>query len=456
MKTNTGAIPPARTIDVQQFIDNQRFSPYQWFILVLCFLIVMVDGFDTAAIGYVAPALTKEWGVSKLALSPLLSASLVGLALGALAAGPLADKLGRKIVLVVSVLTFGIFSLACAYVDSITMLTIWRFLTGLGLGAAMPNATTLLSEYVPTRRRGLLINLMFCGFTLGAAGGGFVAAAVIPQFGWRFVFIIGGVLPLVLAVFLIGLPESIRYMVVHNWPAPKIKRVLCRIAGVAQIEATQFTLPEEQARTGNSPLAVILSSRYRTGTLMLWLTYFMGTLVYYLMASWMPTLIKDSGMSMRDSSLIAALLPLGGTVGAIVCGWLMDWLNPHRVIGTAFFLVGIFVWALGQSVGNVGYMAVLMFSTGLFMGGSLISMSALAASYYPTYGRASGVAWMLGIGRFGGILGAVAGGTLLQLGLDFATILGMLAIPSAIAAGAVFYKGAAASASQRTPVVRSA
>jgi AAHS family 4-hydroxybenzoate transporter-like MFS transporter len=455
MKTNTKAIVPSRTIDVQQFIDNQRFSPYQWFILILCFLIVMVDGFDTAAIGYVAPALTKEWGVSKLALSPLLSASLVGLALGALAAGPLADQLGRKIVLVISVLTFGLFSLACAYADSITSLTIWRFLTGLGLGAAMPNATTLLSEYVPTRRRGLLINLMFCGFTLGAAGGGFVAAAVIPQFGWRFVFVIGGVLPLVLAVFLVALPESIRYMVVHGWPAPKIKRVLCRIAGVAELDATRFTLPEEQARTGSSPLAVILSPRYRIGTLMLWLTYFMGTLVYYLMASWMPTLIKDSGMTMRDASLIAALLPLGGTVGAIVCGWLMDWLNPHRVIGAAFFLVGIFVWAVGQSVGNVGYMAVLMFSTGLFMGGSLISMSALAADYYPTYGRASGVAWMLGIGRFGGILGAFAGGTLLQIGLDFATILGLLAIPSAIAAGAVLYKGAVR-AGQRTPVVRNA
>ncbi len=436
-------ILPPGTIDVQQFIDNQRFSPYQWLILILCFLTLAVDGFDTSSIGFVAPALTKEWGVSKLALSPLLSASLIGLALGALVAGPLADKLGRKIVLVVSVVAFGVFSLACAYADSIATLTVWRFLTGLGLGAAMPNATTLLSEYAPARRRGLLVNLMFCGFSLGAAGGGFVSAAVIPEFGWRSIFIIGGIMPLALAAFLLLLPESIRFMVIREWPVQKIKTVLRRIAGIQEVEATRFTLTEDQSGIHSSPLAVILSPRYRTGTLMLWLTYFMGMLVYYLMTGWLPTLIKDSGMTLREASLVSAVLPIGGTLGALSFGWLMDRMNPHVVVGTAFFFAGISVWSLGQVVGNITYLTVLTFSTGLFIGGAAISMSALAASFYPTQGRASGVAWMLGMGRFGGVLGAVVGGTLLQIGLNFASILGLLAIPSFIAAGALFYKNSA-------------
>jgi AAHS family 4-hydroxybenzoate transporter-like MFS transporter len=455
--TSTKPMAPSGTIEVQQFIDSQRFSPYQWLILVLCFLILWVDGFDTASIGYVAPALTREWGVSKLALSPLLSASLIGLALGALAAGPFADKFGRKIVLLVSVLIFGLFSLACAYADSLTTLTAWRFVTGLGLGAAMPNATTLISEYVPARRRGLLVNLMFCGFALGAAGGGFIAASIIPAYGWRSVFIVGGIMPLVLAALLLVLPESIRFMVIREWPVAKIRRVLARIAGVAvtEITATKFTLHEDQSGIHSSPLSVILSPRYLTGTLMLWLTYFMAMLVFYLTTSWLPTLIKDSGMTLQDASRIASLLPLGGTLGAIVCGWLMDWLDTRRVIGVAYFFAGIFLWALGQAVGHLGYLSVITFGSGLFIGGALASMSALAASYYPTQGRASGVAWMLGVGRFGGVLGAVAGGTLLQLGLGFSTILGLLAIPAFIASAAVLYRGAATTADPRRTGVAS-
>ncbi len=218
--------------DVQALIDGQRFTGYQWLILVLCFLIVAIDGFDTAAIGYIAPALVQDWGIEKAALGPVMSAALFGLAFGAIFAGPLADRVGRKKVLVLSVFFFGACSLATAFAPTLGWLTVWRFLTGLGLGAAMPNAVTLTSEFAPQRRRAVLVNTMFCGFPLGSAAGGFVAAAMIPHFGWHSVLLLGGIVPLALALLLVLLlPESVRYMVLRNYPATQIRNVLRRVTG---------------------------------------------------------------------------------------------------------------------------------------------------------------------------------------------------------------------------------
>lgn len=427
-------------LNVQQFIDEQPFSPYQWLILLLCFLIVATDGFDTAAIGFVAPALIKDWGIARIALGPVLSAALIGLAAGALISGPLADRLGRKRVLVGSVLLYGLLSIASSAANSISALTILRFVTGIGLGAAMPNATTLLSEYVPAKRKALLVNIMFCGFTLGASAGGFVAAALIPAHGWRSVFITGGVLPIALSFALVALPESIRFMVARSWPAQQIRRVLTRIARGRSVDASQFVLGEDRTDAGAAPLAVILSPRYRFGTSMLWLTYFMGLLVYYLLTSWMPTLVKDAGFTLQQAALVTALFPLGGGLGAITCGWLMDRFNPHRVVAATYVLTGVFVWAMGSQAGTVVPLAIMTFIAGVCMNGAQTSMPILAASYYPTHGRASGVAWMLGIGRFGGIIGAAAGGPLLQAGYGIVSILEMLAVPALIAAIALLLK----------------
>ena len=433
-------------LNVQQFIDEQPFSPYQWLILLLCFLIVATDGFDTAAIGFVAPALIKDWGIARIALGPVLSAALIGLAAGALISGPLADRLGRRRVLVGSVLLYGVLSIASSAANSITALTILRFVTGIGLGAAMPNATTLLSEYVPAKRKALLVNIMFCGFTLGASAGGFVAAALIPAHGWRSVFITGGAMPIVLAFALVALPESIRFMVARAWPAEQIRRVLTRIAQGRSVDASQFVLGEDRTDASAAPLAVILSPRYRFGTYMLWLTYFMGLLVYYLLTSWMPTLVKDAGFTLQQAALVTALFPLGGGLGAITCGWLMDRFNAHRVVAVTYVLTGVFVWAMGSQAGTVVPLAVMTFIAGVCMNGAQTSMPIIAASYYPTHGRASGVAWMLGIGRLGGILGAAAGGPLLQAGYGIVSILEMLAVPAIIAAIALLFKDRCATA----------
>ena len=427
------------TIDIQAFINEHPFTKYQWMILALCFITVAMDGFDTAIIGFIASDLVQEWGVEKSALGPVMSAALVGLAVGALTAGPLADRVGRKKVLILSIVVFGGFSLLTAFATSLNQLTLLRFLTGLGLGAAMPNAATLMSEYAPERRRALMVNLMFVGFPMGSSLGGFLSAWMIPHYGWQSVLVLGGVMPLLLAVVLIFfLPESARYMVVKRQPAQRIAAILRRIAPVP--EQAEFELREAGQVKEKSSIGVIFSPRYAVGTVMLCLTYFMGLLIFYLLTSWLPLLIRETGASMSQASIITALFPLGGGIGVLILGALMDKINPNKVVAVGWLLTGVCVCLVGFSTSSLVLMGVMVFIAGSIMNGAQSSMPALAAGFYPTQGRATGVAWMLGIGRFGGILGAFSGAFLMQAQLSFETIFTLLAIPAFLSALALLIK----------------
>ncbi|EPN67769.1 4-hydroxybenzoate transporter, partial [Pseudomonas syringae pv. actinidiae ICMP 19101] len=390
--TLTASGPATGTLDVQAFINAQPLSGYQWRIVALCFLIVFLDGLDTAAMGFIAPALSQEWGIDRASLGPVMSAALIGMVFGALGSGPLADRFGRKVVLVVAVFLFGIFSLASAYSSNIDQLLVLRLLTGLGLGAAMPNATTLLSEYTPERLKSLLVTSMFCGFNLGMACGGFVSAKLIPSMGWHSLLMLGGILPLVLAVVLmVWLPESARFLVVRNRGAEQIRKVLAPIAPKAVAGVTAFTVPEQKTVSSRNVLKVIFSGTYSAGTLLLWLTYFMGLVIVYLLTSWLPTLMRDSGASMEQSAFIGALFQFGGVLSAVGVGWAMDRYNPHKVIGFAYALAGVFAYLVGQSLGNVAVLATLVLLAGMCINGAQSAMPSLAARFYPTQGRATGV-----------------------------------------------------------------
>ncbi len=416
------------TIDIQAFINEHPFTRYQWMILALCFITVAMDGFDTAIIGFIASDLVQEWGVEKSALGPVMSAALVGLAVGTLTAGPLADRIGRKKVLIMQIVVFGGFSLLTAFATSLNQLTLLRFLTGLGLGAAMPNAATLMSEYAPERRRALLVNLMFVGFPMGSSLGG-LSAWMIPHYGWQSVLVLGGVMPLLLAVALIFLlPESVRYLVVKQHPAQRIAAILRRIAPLPK--AVEFVLREAGQVKERSAIGVIFSPRYAVGTVMLCLTYFMGLLIFYLLTSWLPLLIRETGASMSQASIITALFPLGGGIGVLILGALMDKINPNKVVAVGWLLTGVFVCLVGFSTSSLALMGVMVFIAGSIMNSTQSIDAALAAGFYPTQGRTTGVAWMLGIGRFGGILGAFSGAFLMQAQLSFETIFTLLAIPA--------------------------
>jgi AAHS family 4-hydroxybenzoate transporter-like MFS transporter len=431
-----------KSLDVQSFINQQPLSRYQWRVVLLCFLIVFLDGLDTAAMGFIAPALSQEWGIDRASLGPVMSAALIGMVFGALGSGPLADRFGRKGVLVGAVLVFGGFSLASAYATNVDQLLVLRFLTGLGLGAGMPNATTLLSEYTPERLKSLLVTSMFCGFNLGMAGGGFISAKMIPAYGWHSLLVIGGVLPLLLAlVLMVWLPESARFLVVRNRGTDKIRQTLSPIAPQVVAEAGSFCVPEQKAVAARSVFAVIFSGTYGLGTMLLWLTYFMGLVIVYLLTSWLPTLMRDSGASMEQAAFIGALFQFGGVLSAVGVGWAMDRYNPHKVIGIFYLLAGVFAYAVGQSLGNITVLATLVLIAGMCVNGAQSAMPSLAARFYPTQGRATGVSWMLGIGRFGAILGAWSGATLLGLGWNFEQVLTALLVPAALATVGVIVKG---------------
>ncbi|GGH54362.1 MFS transporter [Comamonas phosphati] len=427
--------------NVQTVLNEHPFSSFQWVIFALCFFIVLLDGFDTAAIGYIAPSLITEWGVAKPDLAPVLSAALFGLAGGAMCSGPLADRFGRKAVLVGAVLVFALACLASGYSHDIQMLTALRFVTGLGLGAAMPNAVTLMSEYCPDSRRATLTNAMFCGFPLGAAFGGFLAAWMIPHFGWRSVLHLGGIVPLFLVVLLLWLlPESVRYMVSKGYAADRIRRPLARIAGHAVQNVQRFVMTENKAAVeGRSGMGVVLSRQYRVGSIMLWITYFMGLVIFYALMNWMPLLFKEGGLDPKTATLVAALFPLGG-VGAVLFGWLMDRFNANRIIAIGYALTAVSIWWIGQEAGSLGWLVVSVFVAGTIMNTAQSSMPALAAAFYPTSGRATGVAWMLGIGRFGGIAGSFLVAELTARQLGFSQIFTVVAIPGLIAMAALIVK----------------
>lgn len=434
------AASPPDVLNIQTLIDENRMSPFQYTVLFLCFAVLVLDGFDTAAIGYVAPALVAEWGTTRAALAPVLGAALFGLAFGAMAAGPGADRFGRKPVILISTLVFAVFSLLTAYADSVQSMTVLRFITGLGLGAAMPNAVTLMAELAPAKRRSFIINSVYVGFPLGAALGGFVSAGIIPQYGWESVFLLGGILPLLLLPVMAWLlPESVAFMVARNRPASQVASVLERICGRSLSHIERFTAAEStKAAPSSGALSQVLSRRYLLPTLMLWTTYFMGLLIFYLLTSWMPLMMKDAGFTIQKAALLSALFPLGGVTGTLVGGWLMDRHNPARVLAFTYLAAAVLLVAVGQSMGNVAAFALLVFAAGTMVTGAQASLPALAAPLYPTQSRATGMAWMLGVGRFGGILGAMVGGVLLGMQLSFSVILAMLAAPALIAMLALF------------------
>ena len=452
----------ADVIDVQGFLNAHPFSPFQWLIFALCFTIVLLDGFDTAAIGFIAPSLVREWGVTRPALAPVLSAALLGLAAGALLAGPLADRIGRKRVLTGSVVLFGAACLWSSFSATLTELTVLRFVTGLGLGAAMPNAVTLMSEYCPDKRRATLTNAMFCGFPLGAALGGFVAAWMIPHWGWRSVLMAGGVVPLLLAIMmLLLLPESVRFLVARGATRERIRTALARISRTA-LDARAFVLTEpvpdqaqQDAANAAAPhatgLGLVLARPLLLGTVMLWLSYFMGLVIFYALINWMPLLLKDAGFPPRTASLVAALFPLGG-VGAVLFGWLMDRYNANLVIACGFAATALSIFAIGQVPRDVAFLGSVVFLAGITMNTAQASLPALAAAYYPTRGRATGVAWMMGIGRFGGIAGSFLVAELARRQWGFSGTFAVVALAGVAATIALLVKQRAQRNVQRMPI----
>lgn len=421
-----------QTVDINHVIDRDKLSPLQWLVFFLGFLVFFCDGLDTGIIGFVAPALLDDWGITKPQLAPVLSAALVGMSIGAIISGPLADKFGRKKVIVATTLLFAIFTIMCGLATSTQDLMIYRFITGIGLGAAMPNISTIVSEYMPIKRRAFLTGIAGCGFMLGISCGGILSAFLLESFGWAKVIIIGGVIPIILAVFLmLKLPESTQYLVKKN-KTQQAQGILEKIQGHPFSDNVQFKLATAEANTSDeSPVKQVLG-KYFWGSSMLWLCCFMSLLVFYLLTSWMPTILKTAGFSTQQFSLIAAIFPFGGVIGAVIMGWYMDKLNPTNVIRYAYLFAFILFIITGFVSSNFILFGISLFLIGALLVGAQSSLLPLSALFYPSTCRAVGVSWMHGIGRVGAIIGAFYGSLIFTFELSLSGIFYILAIPTVI------------------------
>lgn len=430
-------------IDVPRLLDALPVSAFQVRVASLCAAVIFLDGFDTQSINYVAPSIIKAWHVLPAALGPVFGFGLAGLALGALAGGPLADRFGRKPVILGSMLLFGLFSLLTVTADSITSLLVLRFATGLGLGGAMPNAIALTSEYSPMRRRATMIMAMFCGFSVGSLLGGYIAAQIIPAFGWTAIFWIGGALPVLLAILLAAtLPESIRVLTLRDHESAKIRSILLRI------DPTQPLTPSTRFRAGEARapgLAVrqLFRGGRRTTTLLLWVMFFMNLLDLYFLASWLPTVLSQAGISVAMAIYTSLPLQGGGIAGALVLSLLIDGKRPFLVQAAAYLAASFCIACIGVAGTSVALLIVAIAAAGFCIVGSQIGANALAAMYYPTAIRSTGVGWALGIGRIGSIIGPLAGGVLLGWHLPTPSLFFCAAIPALIAAAAALAMGLA-------------
>ena len=404
----------ASPVDVAEFIDAQPVGGFQIRLLLTCAAVLFLGGFDTTAIGYVAPVLAREWGLSKGALGPVFSAGLFGLMIGALIFGPLADRVGRKKIIIFSTLTFGLGALVTAFVQDVNTLFAIRFLTGLGLGGAMPNAIALTSEFSPRRRRATMVMIMFVGFSIGAALGGLLAAALIPQFGWRSVFVVGGVAPLLLAPILaLRLPESVRFLAFNGRADARVAQLLGLISPkVAFAPATRFVVDEPEL--AGIPVWHLFRGGRTLATLLLWIVFFMSLLDIYFLSNWLPTVLNDLGASVSEAAAIGSMLQVGGVVGTFALGSIIDRFS-FRALALVYFVAVFAVGAIGQLGHSVTFVTMAIFAAGFCIVGGQIAANALAAGFYPTSVRATGVGWALGIGRIGSIVGPLVGGALLTM-----------------------------------------
>lgn len=425
-------MPHSARVDVSTFLDALPMGARQWLVVLLGFIVLAFDGFDTTAIGFVAPALVDDWGIARHDLGPVMMSSLLGLAIGAMVAGPMADRLGRRTVIIGSVFFFGVGSLASAFATDITSLTVLRFLTGLGLGASMPNTATLVAEYGPKRSRSHMVTGIYCGFTIGATLGGIGSEALIEHFGWPSVMVAGGVLPIVFALLLLAcLPESINFLVHRPDLKQRLLQAVDKVAPGLANRDTLFYSSEEKVQDKGS-VGALLAPRYRLGTCMIWVTLFMGLLTMYLLSSWLPLISRDAGLSLSQAALIGSLLQAGGVLGNFTIGMKMDRFDHHKVVGLTLLGGGISAVLIALQQPTIQVLCPLIVLLGYFINGVNTGSYALATQFYPTQIRATGVSWATGMGRFGAISGAGVGALMLAADWHFNQVFLFLTLPAAL------------------------
>ncbi len=421
---------------VRALLDDSPFTRQQMLVIGICFVLNMLDGMDVLAIAYAAPLIAAGWSLTPQALGIAFSAALVGMTIGAIFISPYTDIIGRRNMIIASLSLIALGMMATAFAQSVSQLIILRLIAGLGIGSMLASLTSMVSEYAPERNRNMCVLFLQAGYPIGAIITGFVAAWLLPEYGWRSLFIFAAITSMVavpLVVYL--LPESLEFLV-RKQPEGALQKIN-RILAKMDLQ-TLNELPEVPASEhGSGRLTAVLSPNLRSSTLWLWLAFFMSFATLYFLLSWVVKLAVDAGMALEDAMFVGIALNLGAFIGALSLGYLSSRLGLKRMISIFFLIGAIASIVYGNSKVSVPLTLVLIFVMMFFVQGAFIGLYAVAARLYPTEIRTTGIGWSIGAGRIGAILGPALAGFILGAGVSIGWTFFVFAIPIVIAAIAV-------------------
>lgn len=423
-------------LDIRQLLDERPLSGLQMRVFFLCFLVALLDGFDTQAIAYTGPAIAKAFAMSPSDMSYIFISGTLGMALGAMGLGMIGDRIGRRVAILGSIVLFGAFSLAIAFAQSPTQIVALRFLTGLGMGGATPVLLAMAAEYSPSRFRGAVLTGVLLGLPAGAMVGGVLAAGWMPVIGWQGIYVVGGAIPLVvLIICLVFLPESAQFLASRGRPEDlsRARNLVARIAGRPLGDHTSFAVP---AAVEKGSVGALFAPQYRTSTIAIWAVYLFNWIAWFMFLLWLPTVLTSAGLDQSTAAWGTVVVNAAFIAFAVPLSIFLPRIDVRRTL-TVMFMIGIVVCVtLAVAGSNWTLVFALIALAGFGIGGQQIALNYLISSTYPTELRATGTGWAIGIGRTGAIVGSAVGGWLLQTGGVGGYFLG-LAVPLAIAAGAV-------------------
>jgi AAHS family 4-hydroxybenzoate transporter-like MFS transporter len=425
-----------QTIRIDDLVDGQKIRGFNLNLLFWSFLAMFADGYDISVMPFAMPTLSKLWHVDAGLQGWALTASLIGILAGSPLLGYIGDRYGRKAAIVLGSVIYGVTTLTVIWQHEYWVTIALRFCTGIGIGGLMPNTIALNSELSPKRLRATLVVLMFTGVTLGSSAPGFIAAWVLPTFGWKVLFLVGGAVPLLVAVCLyFALPESVKFLGGRPERRAELLSVARRMRPDLAIgEDAQFESPvSPMPQSGALGVGDILGPGFRLITPLLWVCFVTTLMTNYFLNSWMPLLFNNVGLTPEKAALASSLYHIGGTVGGLLISVLLDQFG-FVVIAVLFVCAAPAIAAIGSSSMSFAALSPLAAVAGLCVLGGQFGNNAAAGLLYPTPFRSKGVGWALGIGRFGAIVGPLLGGHLIKLHLPMRQLFLAAAMPMLIGA----------------------
>jgi MFS transporter, AAHS family, 4-hydroxybenzoate transporter len=442
-----------RTIDVIDLIDRQKVGSFGAKLLFWAFVALCSEGYDLFLMGFAAPDLVKVWHVERAALGPVFSASIFGVLCGAPFFGFLGDRIGRKPAIILSVLGYGTLSLATMAASSLDELIVLRFLTGIALSGVFPNTIALAAEYAPRRWRATTIFVAGSGLLAGGALPGPVSALLVAHYGWQVLFLVGGVLPILVAgCLLVTLPESLKFLALHKNRQAEAARLAARLSpGLAVDSQTRFTVPGEERAAGFSPRTLFAGPLQRI-TPPLWLMYAVSLMTVYFLYNWMPLLFESIGISSAHAALITSMYQVGGMLGGFVLCILID-RSGLKVVAIAFAIGCPMAALIGLADLTDLARGAIVALAGVSIGALQQGCVARCGVIYPTGVRSKGLAWASAVGRLGSMSGPIIGGLLVGMHLSVQQLFLAPMVPLAVGAAAAFVLARRAAGRSEGPTV---